>query len=308
MPTEQPGGFGTRLAIKIANDTMAEIIAERFNWKWNRVIGQFFYTNSYQQDYPMLGISDIGWLEDCDKVDINNTAMPKPTNIPGITVVKQLSRTSLATCPVSRICWMYNQDLSLGTWPGPGITYHPLVTAVVQQNPLMSMKDSNGNILIVTTFGTTGSSAPAAATNAPEGTTVNDGSVVWTVVAPMSQGFRVDYLPGATGPVYQIIPYYQRLLQKLLTLDSVINPIPGDFDYAFQVGVEIKCKQASNNPALRAEAMKEYPLWLQSLVAIKKQANREPDAYSALPADSPVETTWGQRGGLRNPQDPSQPY
>lgn len=310
VPTDQPGGYGTRLALKILNDVMAAIIAERFNWKWNRATAAPFLTNSYQQDYPQIGLVNIGWGEDVDKVDINNTSFPKPTNTPYvITWRRQLSRTSLATWPVNQICWMYNQEMSYGTWPGAGATFNPQLTnGPVIQNPIMSMIDANKNLLIVTTLGVTGSVAPVLAANSAEGTNVTDGSVVWTVVAPMSQGFRISPLPGATGPVYQITPYYQVLLQKLTTLQSLINPIPDDFNFNYQTGVEIMCKMSAADPGMRAEGMKAYPLWLEALVALRKQGNREMDAYGAFPADSVVESIYGAFRGLRNPQDPSQPY
>lgn len=309
IPTDQPGGYGTRLALKIGNDIMSSIVAERFNPKWNRAEAEPFLTNSYQQDYPQIGLVNIGWLEQADKVDINNTSFPKPTNIPGITVVRQISRTSLALWPVNKLCWMYNKDLSYGTWPGPGITFNPqITTGPVLQNPIMSMIDANGNLLIVTTAGKTGTVAPVLAANSLEGASVTDGTVIWTVVNGESQGFRVFPLPGATGPVYQITPYYQMLLQKMTTLQSLINPIPDDQNYIFQTGVECMCKQSSPNPTDRAEGMKEFPLWLASLVKLLKQNNREPDDYSALPATSPVESVYGGLQGVRNPQDPSQPY
>ena len=308
IPLDQPGGYGIRSALKIGNDIMATIIAERFNWKFNRAIATPFLTNSFQQDYPQIGLTNIGWGEDIDKVDINNTSFPKPTNIPGMTWVRQLSRTSQCLWPVNQMCWMYNAELNYGTWPGASQVFTPLIGPVTKQNPLMSMKDANGNLLIVTTFGTTGSVAPLLAANSVEGTTVTDGSVVWTVVGPMSQGFRVSPLPGATGPVYQITPIYQMLLQKLTTLQSLINPIPDDFNHVYQTGVEIRCRQSSPNPQDRLEGDKRYPLWLAAMAEMRKQGNREPDAYAAFPADSPVESVWGRWRGLRNPQDPSQPY
>jgi hypothetical protein len=150
--------------------------------------------------------------------------------------------------------------------------------------------------------------APLLPSNAPEGTTWNDGSVVWTVVSPNSQGFRLFPLPGATGPVYQITPYYQMLLEKLTNLQSLINPIPDDQRYIYQEGVEILCKKGSANPNDRAEAMKTWPLWLEALVKLLKQNNREVDAYGAYPANGVVESVYGVFRGLRNPQDPGQPY
>jgi hypothetical protein len=401
VPTDQPGGYGTRLALTVGNDVMAAIVAERFNPKWNRAIAPSFLTNSYQQDYPQIGLVNIGWGEDVDKVDINNTAFPKPTNLPGMLWRRQLSRTSLALWPPREICWMYNQDMVYGgnqatlanpaswgtpSWPGPGKTFNPLMTSgPVIQNPIMSMIDGNGNLLIVTTLGTTATGsqfstttasvvgntgipiqvvvasiaglfvgqtvimdvgggnqeevkitglnpalpsftaiftkthgepvtvetlpgqAPVLPANAAEGTTITDGTVVWTVVGAMSQGFRISPLPGATGPVWQITPYYQVLLQEMTSLQDVINPIPNDQKYIYQTGVEWMCKMGSPNPADRAEAAKQWPLWLESLTKLLKQNNREVDAYGAYPAESVVENVYGGRG-IRNPQDPGQPY
>jgi len=314
VPTDQPGGAGTALALKMANDVMGDIIAERFNPKFNRAAATPFLTNSYQQDYPQVGLVNIGWGEDCDKLDINNTAIPKPLNQPwGITWRKQLSRTSLSLWPVREICWMYNNELSYGTWPGATKTFYPLVTnGPIQTNPIMSMIDANGNLLIVNNIASapivTGANAPLLAANSPEGTTVMDGTVQWIVVAPMSQGFRVFPLPGSSGPVYQITPYYQQKLTLLTSLGSVINPLPDEYSRFFQVGFEIMCKQGSPNAADRAEGLREYPLWLKALEAYIKQGNREPDAYSAIPASGVVESVYAGWSGLRNPQDPSQPY
>jgi len=409
VPTDQPGGYGTRLAVEIGNNVMSAIVAERFNPKWNRAAAAPFLTNSYQQDYPQIGLVNIGWGEDVDIVDINNTAIPKPLNTPvSMLWRRQLSRTSINQWPPSQICWMFNRELSYGTWPGPGVTFNPQLTpGPVIQNPLMSMIDGNGNLLIVTTLGTTSGpvvapiftvpspnivqadsgfltlyvnamtvpawltvgvraavnsltfpaltgtyvvegispgdiiggftyygvtmTAPAAGyieqqawagtlsslgsgsppllpANSPEGTTILDGTVVWTVVSPNSQGFRIYPLPGATGPVYQITPYYQMLLEKLISLQSLINPIPDDQRYIFQEGVEVMCRKGSANPNERAEGMKEWGLWLASLEKLLKQNNREVDAYGAYPANSVVESVYGVFRGLRNPQDPGQPY
>ena len=303
VPTDQPSGYGTTLALQLANDTMADIVAERFNWKWNRIIAAAFYTNSWQQDYPQIGLTNIGWLEKADRCDINNTAFPKP--IKEITARRDLGRTSIAWSPVAEICWLYNYELTFGAWPGAGATFYPLLTAQVKQNPIMSMIDANGNLLIVTAFGTTGATAPVLAANSPEGTTVVDGSVTWTVVDKMSQGFRVYPLPGASGPVWQITPYYQMLLQKLTGLGSFLNPIPDDYARFFQAGYENYCKRSSVNPNDRAEGEKQYPLWLKAMHDAVKQGGREADAYGMLPASSPVEPIYGWG---RNPQDPGQPY
>ena len=300
---QAPAGYGVDLAVAMANDVMSDIIAERFNWKFNRATAPAFLTNSWQQDYPQIGITNLGWLEDCDRIDINNTSLPKP--LKQITVRRQLSRAGSAWTPVSEVCWMYNNQLSYGTWPGANVTYNPLIAAQVLQNPLMSFVDKNGNLLILTTFGKTGLTAPFAAANAAEGTGVPDGTAGWTVVGAMSQGFRVNPLPGAAGPVWQIIPYYQVRAPKIANLQAFINPIPDDYSQYFQKGIESYSLAASPNPGDKERATVARGEWMKSMIDATKQGDREADSYGMLPATSPVENVYAW---IRNPQDPNQPY
>jgi hypothetical protein len=303
-PLAQPSGYAQDLAIAMANDVMGDIIAERFNWKWNRATATPFNTNSYQQDYPQIGLSNIGWLEDADRIDINNTGLPKPLR--NITVRRQLSRVGLVSSPTTDVCWMYNNQLNYGTWPGAGIVITPLITTQVRQNPILSMIDTNGNLLIVTGFGTTGNSAPVLPASSAEGTSVVDGTVTWKVVSPTGQGFRLGQLPGATGPVYQIIVYYQMKAPTIAALTNLINPIPDDYSRFFQKGVESYCLEASPNPGDLKRGQIARAEWMKSMEDVRKQGDREADAYGMLPASQPVENVYP--GGLRNPQDPSQPY
>lgn len=303
VPTQGPAGYGTALALHLANSTMEDLIAERFNWKWNRTAAPAFYTNSFQQDYPQIGITNLGWLEDCDRVDINNTSLPKPVR--NLTVRRQISRAGMGFAPVKEICWMYNGQLIYGTWPGANVTYHPLVASVVQQNPIMSMIDANGNLMIVTVFGTTSTVPPLAPPNAAEGFTVADGTVTWTVVSAMSQGFRVYPLPGGAGPTWQVTPYYQMKAPKITVLSALLNPIPDDYARFYQAGFEAYCLQSSPNPGDRTRFMDAHAAWIHSMTEIVKQGNREADDYAMLPATSPVENVYAWQ---RNPQDPGQPY
>lgn len=299
-PRSGPSGFNLNLILRLANDTMADIIAERFNWKFNRAMAAPFLTNTFQQDYPQPAqvSGAIGWGDDCDKIDINNTMIPKPVNVPGSPKWKrQLSRVSAqyggVTGGPTAICWMYNNDLSYGTWPGAAVKFNPLITTgAVAPNPIMNFIDANGNYLILTTFGTTGSVAPAAALNAAEGVTVNDGTCVWTVVSGTSQGFRIWPLPNQSGPVYQMLPSYQLEPPKIATLQTTINPIPDSYARHFRRAFAYQSKGASQNPADRKEFLQEYPIWLAGLKDAAKQADKEPNAYGLVPATSPVDNIW----------------
>lgn len=296
-PRAVPSGYGDILALELATQVMADLICERFNWKWNRAVAAPIYTNSYQQDYPQpaqtAGV--IGWGEDCDCIDINNTMMPKP--LWNLTWRKQLSRTSISVWRPSQICWMYNGDMALGAWPGASVVYAPLVTSGAQsQNPVMSMADANGNILIVTAFGTTGATAPVLPPNSAEGTTVVDGTVTWMVVSPTSQGFRLNSLPSATGPTFQITPYYQLDPPKFAVQSQLLNPIPDSFSRYFYRGLESECLLASASPADMKRGQIAKVAWLNALIESMKQGDREMNSYGLQPATSVVEQRFGWGG------------
>jgi hypothetical protein len=296
-PRLNASGYGDTLAVELASQIMAELIAERFNWKWNRATAAAILTNSWQQDYPQPAqkAGEIGWGEDSDLIDINNTVIPKPMWHPSWR--RALSRTS-SNAPgrrIANICWMQNNALSLGTWPGAGVTFYNLITTAPQpQNPIMSMLDKNGNILIVTGYGITGGTAPYLPASSAEGTTVLDGSVTWTCVSPTSQGFRLDALPSATGPTYQLLPYYQIEPPRFTDVGQTLDPIPDSFSRAFFRGLESECLIASPNPADVKRGQTAKIAWLNALMGAMKQGDRELNIFALVPATSVVEERyWG---------------
>jgi hypothetical protein len=303
-PLNNAGGYATQLALDMANDCAADIIDQRFNWKWNSKLAPAFLTNSFQQDYPQLGNTDIGWLEDADRIDINNTSIPKP--IRQLTVRRALSRTSYTTGPINQIQWLFNSEMQFGEWPGPGIVYTPPIgTNPAVQNPLMSMVDANANLLILTGFGITGLVAPVLPAASAEGTTIADGTAIWTVVSPTSKGFRVSSLPGGTGPIWKVVPKYQMIAPRFTSLQQTLDPIPDDYERYFKTLYRIYCLQNSPNPEDRKQFAQERIDYLNALVGPRKQGDRESDAYAMYPENSVVESIYPN---LRNPLDPSQPY
>jgi hypothetical protein len=303
VPTTGAGGYAMQLVLDNANDVAADLITDRFNWKFNSANAPAFYTNSFQQDYPQPGNTTISWLESADRVDINNTSLPKP--VAQLTVRRQLSRTSYGTGPIKELCWMYNGDMTFGTWPGAGVTYTPLVGNVIVQNPIMNFVDKNGNILIVTGFGTTGTTAPFLPASSGEGLTVVDGTVTWTCVSANSKGFRVFSLPGGSGPVWMITPIYQKTPPRFTALSQTLDPFPDDYERYFRELYRIYCLKTSPNPSDRQQFAQERIDYMKALVNICKQGDKEQNAYGMLPASSVVESVFPN---LRNPRDPSQPY
>lgn len=310
-PLNHPGGYGSQLAIDIGNDVMSDLISERFNWKWNRKLATPVTTNSWQQDYPIAGADNwVGWLENADRVDINNTSNPKP--LKQITARKDLPLTSYCQGPITDICWIFNSEMRLGTWQASA-TYNPLVTGgnPVQQNPLMGI-NLYGAILALSQFGTTGTTMPTIDINGnpitdatPEGTQIPDGTAAWIVCAPTSKGFRVYPLPGATGPVWTIYPRAQMLPPTFSDLQQMIDPIPDDQAKHFRKGYRAYALDASPDPKDRQRFQPDYQQWISSLLEIKKSGDKELNVYGLVPATYPVDAVYP---GLRNPRDPSTPY
>ena len=304
-PLANPGSYAVDTLLAIADDVMTDLISARFNFKWNSRLITPFLTNSWQQDYPLAGITDIGWLEEAWWVDINSLTRPIPSE--GFEVVRDLpvQNGRWASRP-EQLAWMYNQQLQLDTWPGPQVVYAPLLTqGNVAQNPRQAILDANGNILILIGPGTTGNTAPSAPSNSPEGTTMLDGSCRWMVCSPNSQGFRVAPMAPGTGPVYQIHAKYQRKPVPFTSINQTLGVIPDDYAPRFRDGFRVTCYKYSADDNTRDRYEPKRSEWLGSIVAAEKQGDREADAFRIVPASGVVEPFFGIR---RDPRDPSRPY
>jgi hypothetical protein len=305
QPVLPVGGYSTLTACGIATDVMSALISQRFNWKWNRMKIPPFYTNSWQQDYAQLSTSTwpsaLGWIEGAYWIDINNTSLPKPTY--PIQALRNLERTSISGNPPSKIDWFPNDQLDYGPWPGALKVYtQPLGAVITPTNPPINFFDSNGNILILTTYGTTGSTAPAAPANSPEGTTVNDGTCVWTVADPNSQGFRILPLPPQQGIVYEIHVIAQRKAPPPFTsMGQQINPVPDDYAVWFREGYKAFSYQMSPNPQMQMAFERKRELWINAIVSALKQGDREPDNAGFVPDRSVVAAQGGIDIGPANP-------
>lgn len=310
------GGASLQPSLNIANDVMTEMIAQVFNWKWNRSKYPLFFTNSFQQDYAM-NIINLGWLENGVLIDINNTALPKP--IWPLEIVKDLPLTSTEYGTPGQVCWLPNDQLQYGTWPGPNMTYtNPVGNGTTAPaNPITQILDNTGgNIWVVTTYGTTGGTIPFfpgtptyPTLNNPTAvaTTVTDGTVVWTAINPKGQGIRCNPLPPQTGVVYQFNLFYQyrpfAFSNGLFTsFNQTIEPIPDDFAKYFKDGFIAMAMNHSSDKELRAKFQDNYNMWKKGLMDARMQGDRERDNQGFYPATSLTNnTSWIYPG-------PSQPY
>ena len=291
------GGFAAEPANTIASAAMNDLIAKRFNWKWNRILIPGFPLTSNQQDYASVGIRNIGWLESASVQDVNNTSFPKPT-LP-VATERDLTSSSYQGGLAGMVAWEQNAVLETGVWPGPGSVYsNPVGSIITPTNPLTNILDVNGALLILTTYGTTGLIAPVApAPIAPAttnyGMTVADGSCVWTVGDPGAQGFRVTPRPPQAGNVWLMRVVAQAKAVRFTSLAQTLDPIPDDYSTWFEDGFIAYAHRHSSNPQVKAKYPQMKAEWLQAMTLAVKQGNREAQPFGFVPERTVMDSNAG---------------
>jgi len=313
----QVSGYSLEPGLSIVNDAMGYFLGTQFPWKFNEIEVQPFYVNSFQQDYA-TSATNIGYLQSGDVIDINN-ATPKAQ--PQLEVVRDLPRAStwVALPPMFygvmrfSVCWRYNYQLYFGTWgatdsgngtrgnnPQANQTITPLLSpgAAMPSNPILQIQDTNGNYLVLTTFGTTGNSAPAAPASSAPGVTVTDGTCVWTVVDPGAQGFRIWPSPSQSGVVWQFnLRAQAKPPAPITSLGTLLTPIPDEYFHLFREGCIAMAYAYSAEEKVRAMHEDAQTRWSEKLLGqsgARLQGDREPDSASFVAAGGVVARPSGQ--------------
>jgi hypothetical protein len=343
-PALSTGGSSMQPALSIANDVMQLLInggpgGQPYNWKWNRYNLPVFYTNSLQQDYFIPGLVNIGWLESAWAVDINQTSVPKQTY--PLEIDKDLLVSNNQSGYIGKAAWLPNSVLNTGTWgaqplgptagnpsgtttlagpnltgqqnPGPGVIYtNPVGQLVTPYNATTAIKDPNGNLWSLTTYGTCGSTQPVWPTNPtfptlrnPNilATTVVDGTSVWTAINPQGQGIRLLPMPPQSGVVWAIQVVGQMVAPRFYNLSQYLNPIPDAVEWCFKQGFFAECFRRNPDPRVRAKYQQERQWWLEALDKAVRQYDREKDDFGFYPGTMVMDTGWGF-----NPITPAQPW
>lgn len=329
-PVLPTGGHSLQPAVSIVNDTMTAMLmgtpnGEPFNWKWNRILIPPFYINSWQQDYFIPGLVNLGWLEGGTAVCQNSTTFPK--RIKPIEVKRDVMETSAQSTGIAKASWMQVDSMMVGKWgqsqaesltglpnPGPGVVYtSPVGLSQMPSNPITCIKDDFGHFWVVTEYGTCGGSDPFASDLAPvfptqqnpaiEATEVDDGNVVWTAVNPQGQGVRIWPQPSQTGTSWQILLVGQARIPQFTTLAQFLDPMPDDYYSYFKQGFFAQCFRRSPDPKVRARFHDEWAVWLKSLDNAVKQGSREQDDWGFYPGSGVMDTGWAF-----NPVNPAMPY
>ena len=299
-PIFNVGGWSTEPMMTISTDVMNAICAVDFPHKWNEIIPPLFYTNSYQQDYAVVNpdgssFYNLEWLERGIVIDINNNSVPKPFR--QVECGRQLPQAtgtfynSATNDPLFLVNSFPNYMLYYGTW-GAGVTgtasqgnnpmagsiySNPLGPASMPINPINQIIDANGNYLLLTGYGTEGSAAPLAASNAVFGTTVSGlgASTVWTVVDPNGTGFRILPVPSETGVVWQFNLVGQMPPVTFTNLQNTLAPLPDKYEPVFRAGCIAQAYRYSPEAKVRAKFKDEWNIWLAALQDLRAREDRE---------------------------------
>lgn len=322
-PVLNVGGFSLEPALTIANDVFNEICSVNFPHKWNSGTLPLFYVNSWQQDYALINpdgssVYAFEWLEKGMAVNISSTQFPKPwvrvecgRALPQRTGTYMINGGTEMGDPGFIIASYPNSELYYGTWGQPntlspswgnnpvaGSVYtSPTATTQMPANPITQIIDANGNLLLLTTYGTEGSTAPLAAINATPGTTVSGSgaSTVWTVMDPVGMGIRILNVPSQTGVVWQFTITGQFVPPKFTSLDQPLAPLPDKYEPFFRSGFIAQCYKYSTEKKVSDKFEKMWALWKASLTNMRETQDRELEEWSFIPE----RTVMGQ-GRSRN--------
>jgi hypothetical protein len=283
-------GYTTQPAVSFLDEVVKKILDKTNPWKWNAKVFPGINTQPYQQDYPTsISQNVLGWFQSSVIVDINNTSNPIP-KIP-INAVDRLLPTMVCGQP-QKVCWVTNSTAITGVWgrgepsdPGPNSLYTNPITRQgggPGNNPLTAITDANGNILVVTGYGVTGTTPPLAALGAAGGTPVPDGGVTWTVQDPNGVALRVDALATNQSIVWQLRVLYQQKPPNILTLAQNISPIPDDLNYLVKQGFLAYCTKQTD----RAKFPAEYAQWIDDIQEAMGSSDREYQEFGFFPGNA----------------------
>jgi hypothetical protein len=271
---------------------------------------------------PLLNMS---WLERGAAFDINNNANPKP--FVRIECGRQLPQVSASYTggaglgdPGFRCNWFPNRTLYYGTWgatdvgsgtlgnnPVAGSVYiAPTGSHSQPQNPITQIIDANGNFLLLTTYGTEGTTAPLAPRNATPGTTASGtgATTVWTVLDPNGWGFRFTPVPSQSGTEWQMLLTAQMKPVRFVSLSQTLAPLPDEMEPHFREGFIAQLYRRSPEKAVYAKFENAWKLWEQALRELRVKEDRELEENKFIPS----RTVFGAARSRNNFQGAAWPY
>ncbi len=287
VPLLGVSGFELEPAMTIAAQVQAEIYAAPWNWKWNRSVAPTFYVNANQQDYCTT-LTSVGWLESASRTDLQTAGPNTPAEIWPVEAVQGLYPTTLRGMPL-KVCWIPNSQAQAGKWSAGASYTNPSTLKTVSNNPLTQILDSNGNIQIITGYGTTGTTEPVWSTTI--GATTIDGTVTWTMVDPTGIAWRLDRLMGEQENGQALSVTYQQKAPAYVNLSSLIG-VPDEVAYVWRQGFfALMLRHAADG-----RYVSEYEIFEAYIQKAMGAADREPQSMQLVPDCALGGSGWSSWG------------
>jgi hypothetical protein len=294
-------GYTQEPALTIANDLLQKFLAQPLDWKFNRANISAILTVPLQQDY-VTSVTNLSWLEQAWRLDINNSSVPKPFF--GMEAVRDISQSSRQVKPFN-VSWVPNSLAIMGRWKANTLYPCSYGSGQSQSSPIQQFLDANGNILYInstslnlsldspglgasdfveptTPYGTSGAVQPVLPASSAAGTTVVDGTVTWTVANPEGITIRLAGVPPTSGIPWLITPVYQKKPPILTSLQNTFSPVPDEYRYLINQGFRAMTYQ---HAGLKT-ATEMYAQWEEALVTALRSADREREDASLYPNQS----------------------
>jgi hypothetical protein len=224
-----------------------------------------------------------------------------PTGYNGNWTVVSIDDTTNPQAPTVTVTMTSNP----GTYEAGGIVNN---SAPLSQpdNPINQIIDANGNLLLLTTYGTEGTAAPLAARNACPGTTVQGtgATTVWTVLDPNGWGFRFSPVPSVTGTQWQFNMTAQMKPVRFVSLSQTLAPLPDEFETFFREGFIAQLYHRSPEKAVYSKFATEWAMWQKTLMELRVKEDRELEENKFIP----TRTVFGAARSRNNFQGGAWPY
>lgn len=298
-PCLNVGGYSSQPFLTICTDVMNEMCAQDFPYKWNAFQIPTFTTNQLQQDYAIPGLTTLSTLERGICVQITSSQVPKPWAYVEVGRAQTQSTAAVMSpyfrSPLYTTNWIPNSQMYFGTWgattgtfgndPKSGSVYTNPIGLAIPNNPITQIKDANGNLLVLTTYGTEGSAAPLAVLNAAPGTTVSGtgASTIWTVLDPQGQGIRLNPVPGPQALVWQFYLIGQLIPPRFTAMSQTLSPLTDEFEPNFRAGVIAQSYFYSPDAKVKSKADKAWAMWQQSLQSFRQRQDKELEEFKLVP-------------------------
>ena len=223
-----------------------------------------------------------------------------PVGYNGNWVVVNIITTNLAAPQI-----VVTMPVNPGAWQAGGDVNNSANTDQ-PQNPITQIQDSNGNYLLLTTYGKEGTTPPLAAVGAVPGTTCSGtgATTQWTVLDPNGWGFRFRPVPTMSGTQWQFNLTAQMKPVRFVSLSQTLAPLPDEFETFFRDGVIAQLYRRSPEKQVYAKFAVEWQLWQKALIDTRVKEDRELEENKFVPG----RTVFGAARSRNNFQGGAWPY